>query len=484
MALDVLAAQASVLWWVQGRETPLQIAGVAVFDAGPMRDEAGTLRLDDLRARVAAVLVDTPRFRQWVRQLPLAQGVAWEDDEHFDVAHHVTAGVVPSPGGDAELRGEVARILELPLDPDRPLWEMRLLDGLAHDRGALVLKASHVLLDGMALLDFALRILDPTPVPPPLPPAPRWHPSRPSGAVERLATGMTARIGQVAAGLQQAGALFVDPRAVAGAAGAAGAVVDVARMVAGGAASAAPPVPLTGRVGTTREVVWTRVPIDEVRRVARAESVTVNDVVLAMAAGALADYRDAHTVPTRRDPRVVVPLSVHGAPGDEVDNRWSVIVADLPLDPPDPLERLRHIHAELLPRRTAAPSSVGARVFALAGLVPPWFLRIVGRFALEHQPVADVAVTNLRGPPTPVYLLGGRVLEVYPLVSGTGNIATIVGVLSYDDGLGICITVDREVVPDPEVLLAGFVRGLRALLDASDARGRGPRPGRGSVADG
>jgi hypothetical protein len=90
MALDVLAAQASVLWWVQGRETPLQIAGVAVFDAGPMRDEAGTLRLDDLRARVAAVLVDTPRFRQWVRQLPLAQGVTWCATSKCSSSSHAT----------------------------------------------------------------------------------------------------------------------------------------------------------------------------------------------------------------------------------------------------------------------------------------------------------------------------------------------------------------------------------------------------------
>ena len=113
---------------------------------------------------------------------------------------------------------------------------------------------------------------------------------------------------------------------------------------------------------------------------------------------------------------------------------------------------------------------MGGRVFALAGLVPPWLLRLAGRAALDRQPLADLAVTNLRGPAQPMYLMGARMLEVYPLVSGTGNIATIVGVLSYGDSLGVCITVDADVVPDPGALLDGFPRSLQALLDAVDAR--------------
>jgi diacylglycerol O-acyltransferase len=478
MPLDLLHAQDSVLWWVQRSEVPLQIAGLAVFEAAPLRGAAGALRLDDLADRIEVVLGDTPRFRQRVRQLPLAQGVAWEDDDDFDVAHHLGVITVPGPGGDAQLGETVARLLEQPLDPDRPLWEIRLLDGLSGDRAALLLKASHVLLDGTALLEFAVRLLDASPEPGPLPPAPPWRPTRPSGVLERVAAGMTARIGQVAAGLREAGALLLDPPVVAGVVGAA---VDVASRVVGGDQSAGSRRPLTGRVGPRRAVAWTHVPIEQVRRVARAESVTVNDVVLAMAAGALADYVDAdhaeagytdasHGPPPTRGARVVVPSSVHGA-GDDARNRFSVIVTELPLGLRDPLERLRYVHAELLPRREAAPTSMGARVFALAGLVPPWLLRLAGRVALDHQPVADLAVTNLRGPGAPVYLLGARMLQVYPLVSGTGNLATIVGVLSYDDRLGICVTVDADVVPDPEVLLAGFPRSLRALVDATGVAG-------------
>jgi WS/DGAT/MGAT family acyltransferase len=297
-----------------------------------------------------------------------------------------------------------------------------------------------------------------------------------------MATGATARVGQVAESLWQAGALVVDPRVVAGAAGGlVGLVGAAAGALVHGVEDVPTRLPLSGRVGPRRSVVWTRVPLDDVRRVARAEGVTVNDVVLEMAAGALAAYGGAERVDggpagfALADPRVIVPLSLHGGGDDEARNRFAVTVTALPLGVHDPLARLRRIHSELLPHRRAASTSVGSRVFAVAGLVPPWLLRPAGRAALDHQPVADLAVTNLRGPAEPLYLLGARMLEVYPLVSGTGNIATIVGVLSYGDSLGISITVDADVVPDPEALLEGFPRSLRVLLDASDRAG----PGRG-----
>lgn len=478
MALELLPAQDSVLWWVQRPEAPLQIAGMALFEAGPLRDATGALRLAELQARMETALADLPRLRQRIRQLPLAQGVAWEDDPGFDVTRHVRAGTVPAPGGDAELGEAVARVLEEPLDPERPLWGISLLDGVAGDRVALVLKASHVLLDGTALLDLAVRLLDPTPQPRPYEPASPWHPAPSSGGIDRLTTGMRSRAGQVAGGLWQAGALLVDPKAVAGAARAVVAIVGaVAGAAVGTAEEPSTRLPLTGRVGRRRSVVWTKVPLDDVRSVARAASVTVNDVVLAMAAGALGLYGGAERadggppgfVPAA--PRVIVPLSVHPADEDVARNRFAVAVTRLPLGVADPVARLRHIHGELLPHREAAPTSMGGRVFVLAGLVPPWLLRLAGRVALDHQPVADLAVTNLRGPSQTLYLMGARMLEAYPLVSGTGNIATIVGVLSCGDDLGICITVDPDVVPDPGALLAGFPRSLDALVEATGAGG-------------
>lgn len=479
MSVEVLPPQDAVLWWVQRPEAPLQIGGLAVFEGAPLRDEGGTLRIEELRSRVELGLEGAHRFRQRARPLPLGQGVAWVDDERFDLAHHVRAGEVPRPGGDAELRDEVGRILGEPLDPARPLWEIRVLDGLVGDRVAVVVKASHVLADGMALVDLAARLLDVEPEPGrsrpaddegSAPAAPQWRPAPTPGPLPLLAIEVGARVAQVAGGLWEAGALLTDPRVLSGAAG------TVLGAVARGLASVRSPAsssPLAGPVGRSRDLVWARLPFEEVRRVAHAQSVTINDVVLALAAGAIAGYVAAHpSDPPARAPRVLVPVSVHGAvAGDEVRNSFSVVLTELPPDLDAPLEVLRRIHADLATRKAAAPTSLGARVFGVAGLVPPWLLRLGGHLALDHQPVADLAVTNLPGPRTPMYLLGSRMLEVYPLVTGTGNLATIIGVLSYGDALGVCITVDADVVADPEVLLAGFSRSLDALLEASGGGG-------------
>ena len=474
MTVDVLPAQDAVLWWVQRPDAPLQIGGLAIFEGASMRNDSGALRIDELRARIDASLAGTPRFRQRMRTLPLGTGAAWVDDEHFDLARHVRSLNLPAPGGDDQLRQQVSRIIEQPLDPDHPLWEISLLDGLAGDRVALVVKASHVLVDGMALVDLTTRLLDPTPEPPSVPDPAPWRPVPAPGPLPLLATELRARVDQVAGGLREAGALLTDPTLLGQAAGALRRLGRRPRRAPGPPAPPASRPPLTGRVGRHRDLAWECLPLDDIRAVAHAESVTVNDVVLALATGALARYAAVHPLrPPARDPRAIVPISVHGtSPGDEVRNQFAVTVTDLPVGLDDPLERLHAIHSGLAGRKTAAPSSAGGRVFGLVGLVPPRLLREAGRALLDRQPVFDLAVTNLRGPADPRYLMGGRLLEVHPWISGTGNIATIIGVMSYADTLGVCATVATDVVGDPELLVDGFARSLDELLVAIEPGGR------------
>lgn len=484
MPLEVLPAQDAALWLVQRPDAPLQIGGLALFEGAPLRDGRGALRLEELRARVAAGLCTTPRFRQRLRSLPLHQGAAWVDDEDFDVTRHVRAEALDPPGDDDGLRRWVARILEQPLDPDRPLWEVRMLDGLSGDRVAMVVKANHSLVDGTALVDLVGRFLDRAPEVAPVdgvplgeaPPAggpsrdqASWPDPAPGG-LPLVVTEVRARAGQVAEGLGQVAGLLADPRALTGVARTVrDAVLDAVGGAVRGREGGGGRPPVTGRVGSRRDVAWTTLSLAEVRRVAHAASVTVNDVVLTLATEALSGYLEAHPgdSPTR-DPRALVPVSVHGeAPGDEVGNRFSVVAAALPVGVDDPHERLRRLHEELARRKLGAGSSMGARVYGVAGLVPPPLLRVAARAALDRQGVVDLAVTNLVGPAVPRHLLGARMLEVQPLVTGTGNIALIIGVLSYDGQLGVCATVDADVIADPEVVVAGFPRGLAELLRTS-----------------
>ncbi len=463
MALHVLPASDATLWWVQRPDLPLQVAGLALIEGGPLHDSDGRLRLADLTARVEASLADAPRLRQRVRQLPLHMAVAFEDDPDFDLSNHIRSTVLPSYGGSGALRREIARILQQPLDLSRPLWEIWLIDGVEGDRVAMVLRASHVLVDGMALLELATRFLDPTPEPRPLPPPSPWQPEPSAGLVDSVATGAAARTRALAGAARRAASLATDPHTLPQTLGA---LLDVTSHITTPSSSAGVRPPFSGPVGPRHEVAWTSVSLEEVHQVAQAHAATVNDVVMTMTTGAVADYVAA-TAPSGRvrSPRVIVPVSVHGADlAGEVRNEFSILLADLPVDLRDPVGRLRVIHEVLGPLKRNAHTSLGARVFELALAMPPCVLRPFGRAVLDRQPVVDLAVTNLPGPADDLYLMGARVLEMYPVVVGTGNIATIVGVLSYRDRLGICVTVDAGVVPDPEVLLAGFARSLRALL--------------------
>ena len=426
---------------------------------------------------MATGLGDRPRFRQRLRLLPLRQGVAWVDDEDFDIAHHVWSEALPPPGDDAQLREWVAKVLEQPLDTSRPLWEVRVLTGLGGDRVAVLVKANHSLVDGTVLVDLVGRLFDEAHEVAPTDEPPVWRPDPVPAALSLVAIEVRARAAQVADGIHQAAGLLTDPRVLGGAVRAVtGTLLGAARSVLEPGRAGASRPPVTGRVGPRRDVVWARLPLDDVRRIAHSESVTVNDVVLALATEALSGYLQVHPGdPPARAPRVLVPVSIHTGPaGDEVRNRFSVVVTGLPTGIDDPLERLHHIHHELVREKVGAASSAGARVYSVAGLLPSPVLRAAAQAALDRQTVADLAVTNLIAPAGPVHLLGARMLEVHPMVTGTGNIALIIGVLSYDGALGVCVTVDADVITDPEVVLHGFPRGLADLLAATEATDPGP----------
>ncbi len=474
--LEILSTQDATLWWVQGVDTPLHIGALAFFEGGPLREPDGRIRIDAIRARVGAQLEHTPRFRQRLADLPLGQGLAWIDDDHFDLAHHVRLTALPRPGGERELRDLVAHLLEIPPDPTRPLWEIWVVDGLADGRVVLLPKVNHVMADGMALLDFSIRLLDtgtgPEHAAPGSPEVP-WTPEPPPATSARLADGLAERTRRQVGALWQFAASAADPAVLSG----------LARTViglSGGGSGVAPPLPVTRPVGPRRDVVWLRLPWDDLEAVKRAQGTTLNDVVLAVTAGALAHYL-AHQPtpepgpgagPARSAPRVLVPVSTHGRnPSGEFENRFSMMVVDLPVAEPDPLARLRAIHTEMDRHKASGQTKLGPLLFSLADLVPPRLLRTVAPPLLRNQPVVNLCVSNMPGSRDPLHLLGARLTDLYPYICGVGNIAVIIGVISYLDALGVSLTVDADVVPDVDLLAEGLHLAAAELVAATTAAG-------------
>jgi WS/DGAT/MGAT family acyltransferase len=195
--------------------------------------------------------------------------------------------------------------------------------------------------------------------------------------------------------------------------------------------------------------------------------VSLNDVVLAIVAGGLRRYLDgAHEQVDGVHPRVIVPVSQHGGTDHELENRFSIMVGSLPIAVDDPVERLRLVHEEMVRHKAAASTSVAPLLFRAGDLVPTPVLHALAPTLLRHQPLVNTAVTNIPGTTEPLYLLGARLLEMYPLITVTGNLGVIVGVLSYEDGLGVGITVDADVVTDVDDLAAAMDAAASELIDA------------------
>jgi diacylglycerol O-acyltransferase / wax synthase len=475
VAYERLNAQDAALLCAQDPAAPLQIGAVALFDRTPLvRDGAG-IDLARIRRHVEGRLGRLPRFRQKLVPVAFDQGPpVWVDDPDFDIVDHVKTASLPEPGSQRELRSFVVRLLEQPLDDRRPLWELWFVDlpggpggTIGDDQVAVVLKASHVMADGIALLGFAWVLLDPDP----RPGSDETDRPAPSATVDHAPRASLPRPGRLwietafARGRHDVALLA---RAATGALRPMQLVRGTTTLVRGLAATlvTAPDLAITRPVGTRRNFSWLRLSLDDMRKVAATLDVTVNDVVLSIVSAGLEDYLQPRRRSGRsKGPRVVVPVSTHEA-GDlaNLGNNFAMMIADLPEDGLDPVPRLRAVHESTSKSKASGQTSLTQLLFGASELVPIWLLRRVGPTLIRHQPFANLTVTNMPGSPDPLYLLGARMRELYPFITVTGNLGLIVGVLSYLDELALSLTVDADVVPDLDRLTAAMAVAADALV--------------------
>ncbi len=202
--------------------------------------------------------------------------------------------------------------------------------------------------------------------------------------------------------------------------------------------------------------------------VKRACGATINDVALAIATGAVRQELVARGALHRGDPepRALVPIGIQDSAAVMFGNRFSITTVALPVDLDDPLERVRVIHARARGQLRSPIQSLMPYLFSIADVVPPNALRALVPRVLSVQPFVDLAVSNIPGSRTPLFLRGSRMLGLSPFINVVGNIALIIGVLSYVDELGIGITVDPDVIGDPQPFLTRFRTAATELADA------------------
>src|SRR4051812_4243256 len=469
--LDRLSAVDAAFLHQESPTTQMHIGGGIVIEGPPPP-------FVDLREHVRSRLPLVPRYRQKLAAPPLGLGrQMWIDDPAFNLDYHLRHTALPRPGGDDELRRLVGRLFAQRLDRTKPLWELWYVEGLTGGRMALVSKTHHALVDGISGVDLATVLFDLDPEPPAIEAVDAWQPRpEPSGA-QLAAEGVRNDLGALA-GLPLRGlGLLGDPeRALTDARETLGAVGEVVRA----GLDPAPPSPLNLRIGPHRRFEWVAAALGELKEVKNELGGTVNDVVLAVVAGALRRWYHARGLPvTGVTLRACVPLSVR-TPGERgvLGNRLAQMVCPLPLGEADPVARYREISTSMAGIKDSR-QALGAEVIASAQeFAPPTILAQASRLNFSSR-FYNLLVTNVPGPQLPLYVLGRRIESVFPIPFLAGDRALAIAVMSYDGGMGFGLLGDLDALDD----LAVVGTGIREALDELLALARGeaapkPKPAR------
>jgi WS/DGAT/MGAT family acyltransferase len=435
-------------WLADEGPIHVHVGGTTIMQ-GPAPD------FDEFVDHVGRRLDLVPRFRQRVTRTPLnLANPVWGDDPKFDVRRHVRRLRVPRPGGEAELRELVGNVMSEPLDKARPPWQIYVVEGLAGGRHAFISKTHHALVDGVSAIDVGAAILDISPKGREDKKAKRWRPASPAQAA--LLAGAAADL--IATPLRATGR--AARIAVRSPAGSAARVFKTAEAFSSMAVSG-PRVRRTfmnQEIGRDRVVGWQKATLAEVKRARRpVEGATVNDVILAVAAGGLRRLFKQRRIKLPDYVVALVPVSIRTADEKgELGNRIATILARLPIAERDPVKRLQRIHDET--ERLKASESVRASTLLIeaAGWAPPTVNRLLSQ-AMSKPLVFNLVVSNVPGPQIPLYMMGHRMQEVYPFVplSPQGH-ALSLGVLSYDGNVFFGLAGDHDLMSDIDDLSAAI----------------------------
>ncbi len=466
----------------------MHIGGVMIF--GPWGD-GGAPPLALVRTELEARIEDLPRYRQRLSSARTGgfHWPRWDWDERFDIARHVVRAALPEPRDEGELLQWAGEYFSQRLDRGRPLWEMVVIE-LADGRWAMASKVHHCMVDGVGSVDVANALLDPRPDadrrgngahwsasptswPQPAPAA--WPPLRQGvrlaasalnaagdalglalGAARFAVAGVTAPLG----GRHQAAEALSRSRALV--------EVLVKDELIG-----APRTSLNEPIGTKRRLAVLTVPLAELKEIRASLGGTVNDVVLAAAAGGLRRLlRNRGERLPRQGLRAMVPVNIRSATERlSLGNRITSLFVHLPVAEADPLERYRRQVEEAEGLKSGSQATGSLAIVSLAGHAPPVLHSFLAR-SLFATRLFNVTITNVPGPQSPLYAFGSRMLAVWPLVPLAASHAVGLAVFSYDGDLCFCLNADRDSVPDLDVLTDGIRASIDELRGLATTHGR------------
>ena len=464
-----LSASDAAFFHKENTSTPMYVGSLSI-----LRKPRNGLSYETLLATVEQRLPQIPRYRQKVREvtLGLARPV-WVDDPDFDITYHIRRSALPSPGSDDQLHELIARLGSRPLDKSRPLWEMYLIEGLAKNRIALYTKSHQALVNGMTALEIGHVVADRTQKRPEFG-EDIWIPARePSdrrllfGAVGEWMTRPAEQVREMRS-------------AVTGVVTNAGQLADVGRrfvdVVRTAARGTAPSSPLNTTVSRNRRFAVASGDLEDFRLVRAKYDCDVNDVVLAVVAGALRNWLLSRGEPVTATTtmRAMAPMSVYpdadldtSGPGQAI-SEVSPFLVDLPVGEGNAVVRLSQI-AHATESHPTAASLVDARtIVTLSGFAPPTLhamgIRVATDFSARQF---NLLITNVPGAQKQMFVAGTKLLETYSVPPLLRNQVLAIGVTSYNGMLYFGINADRDAMSDVDVLPTLLRESLDELLEAA-----------------
>jgi diacylglycerol O-acyltransferase len=451
-------------------ETPAQlmhVCAVMVLDPTTMAEDYSFAAV---QAELEGLVRDVPAFTRKIRGVPLGlDHPVWVQDRNFDIERHFHRLALPTPGGYAELMELCAHLASLPLDRSRPLWEMWAIEGYRPDgddgaeKVVVFTKMHHATVDGVSGASLISHLCSIAPDGEPVPPAeqkPLRDPDR-GELLARAVIGTAARPVTLVKVLKPSAALVTR-------------TIGRARQgTAMAAPFSAPRTSFNGTITGHRSIAVTDISLDDIREIKNATGTTVNDVVLSLAGGALRAYLDERGELPDASLLATVPVSVRGSSRrTEGANKVSALFTKLGTDTADPLERLammaernRHAkdHHNAIPADAlqdwaefAAPRTFGLAVRAYANL----------RLAERHPVVHNLVISNVPGPPIPLYFMGARIDALYPLGPVFHGAGLNLTVMSSAGRMHVGAIACRESVPDADALIRHFPLELERTLAA------------------
>ena len=445
------------------------VSGLAVYD--PSTAPGGELTLDRVSELIEQRLHLLPPFQWRLVEVPLGLGHPyWIEDPDFDLEYHLRELALPAPGDDAQLAEQVARIHSRPLDRSRPLWELYLIHGLPEGRMAMLTKVHHAAIDGVSGAELLGLLLDTSPdgreiaAPTSVP-----RPEQPPGQMELLGRTLARAPLQPWRMLRQLPTAIAHMPAVPGfqslpAAGTLTRVSDLAHRMATRNRDGrilerphlkAPRVSFNGKLSPHRRFAFGTLSLSRVKAIKNELGITVNDVVVALTATAVRDYLIEHDELPVEPLLAMVPVSVRTKEQQgKFGNAVSAMVVPIPTNEPDPRKRLLAAHEVMRgakERHRATPASL---MSDMTEFIPPAIAAraarvVVGLAGNERvRPPMNVIISNVPGPPVPLYCAGARLEAQYPVSAILDGVGLNVTVLSYRDRLDFGLVADREQTPD------------------------------------